>query len=254
MISNSNYNQNIPASGTFIIHIDEDVDEFETINDRKLFIKKTLSTFLSSIILTFTCCLLFNLNDNFKNFALSNFGQYFYVGSFLGFLITSFPILCCCPQLYTKFPYNFIIYCLFILCLSYILSVSTIFISSKILLFSITITTFNTLALTSYAVLTDTDFTNYEHVFIIGIISFCFLLLFNLFFNNQFIEILVATCGAILFNLFIVYDMQMIVGKKHINIKFKKNEYILAAMSLYLDVINLFLYIIQCLSLSEEIN
>lgn len=255
MLSNKNTETNITSSSSFIIHVDEsseELDEFENESDRKLFIKKTLSIFLSSIILTFSSCLLFNLNETCKQFATSHIGQYFYLGAFIGTLITSFPVLCCCPQLYSKFPYNFIIYILFVICLSYSLSISTILISSKILIFSIAITTFNTIALTSYAVLTNTDFTQYEHIYIIAIISFCFCLSFNLFFYNLFLEILISTFAAILFNLFIVYDMQMIVGKKHISIKFKKNEYILAAMCLYLDVINLFLYVIQCLLLTEE--
>jgi FtsH-binding integral membrane protein len=44
----------------------------------------------------------------------------------------------------------------------------------------------------------------------------------------------------------------MILGQKHIKYKYSIDDYILAAMSLYLDVINMFLYIIQFLTLTSS--
>ena len=40
----------------------------------------------------------------------------------------------------------------------------------------------------------------------------------------------------------------MIVGGKHIKYKFDENDYVLAALCLYLDIINIFLYLIQFFS------
>jgi protein lifeguard len=45
---------------------------------------------------------------------------------------------------------------------------------------------------------------------------------------------------------FLIYDTQIILGGKH-KFKISTEEYIFAAMMLYLDIINLFLYILALL-------
>jgi FtsH-binding integral membrane protein len=51
-------------------------------------------------------------------------------------------------------------------------------------------------------------------------------------------------CGALLFSLYIVYDTQLMIGGRH-KVQFSIDDYCYAALNLYLDVINLFLYILQ---------
>jgi len=53
---------------------------------------------------------------------------------------------------------------------------------------------------------------------------------------------LYALFGAIVFSLFIIYDTNRLIRKYDID------DYVLAAIDLYLDVINLFLYLLQLLS------
>ena len=55
-----------------------------------------------------------------------------------------------------------------------------------------------------------------------------------------------------LFSFYIVYDTQLIVGGKHRKIMFHIDDYVLAAVSLYLDVINLFLMILRLLNGERE--
>ena len=57
-----------------------------------------------------------------------------------------------------------------------------------------------------------------------------------------------ACLGVFCYSFFLIHDTQMIVGGKHRRFQFDKDSYILAAISLYLDIINLFLYIIQILN------
>ena len=53
---------------------------------------------------------------------------------------------------------------------------------------------------------------------------------------------LYSLAGAMLFSLFIIYDTWMILNK------FGPDDYIMASIQLYLDIINLFLYILEILS------
>jgi FtsH-binding integral membrane protein len=59
---------------------------------------------------------------------------------------------------------------------------------------------------------------------------------------------LYAGLGCILFSLFIVYDTQLIVGGKHKKYQFSLDDYVFAALNIYLDIINLFIYILQILN------
>ena len=53
-----------------------------------------------------------------------------------------------------------------------------------------------------------------------------------------------GSAGALIFSLYIVYDTQLMMGGKH-KYSLSPEEYVFAALSLYLDIINLFLYILM---------
>lgn len=53
--------------------------------------------------------------------------------------------------------------------------------------------------------------------------------------------------GAVLFGIYLVFDTQMMLGGKH-KYAISPEEYIFAALNLYLDVVNLFLYILAILN------
>jgi FtsH-binding integral membrane protein len=53
------------------------------------------------------------------------------------------------------------------------------------------------------------------------------------------------------FSCYIVYDTQLIVGGFHKKYQFAIDDIVLATLSIYLDIINLFLYILECLNNNE---
>ena len=60
----------------------------------------------------------------------------------------------------------------------------------------------------------------------------------------QTLQLVYAWAGALLFSFFIVYDTQLIVGGKHSH-EFSIDDYAFAAISLYLDIVQLFLYLLR---------
>jgi protein lifeguard len=52
-----------------------------------------------------------------------------------------------------------------------------------------------------------------------------------------------ASLGALLFSCYLVFDTQLMMGGKH-KYSISPEEYIFAALNLYLDIINIFLYIL----------
>merc|ERR1712107_958656 len=67
----------------------------------------------------------------------------------------------------------------------------------------------------------------------------------------NFIRLVFAIIGAIIFSLYIVFDTQMMMGGNH-KYSLDPEEYVFAALNLYLDIINLFLYILQIIGASRD--
>lgn len=102
--------------------------------------------------------------------------------------------------------------------------------------------------LTIYAIQTKYDYTDkggYLISFLLGLIIFS---IFVPFTNYSTLSILYSSLGSLIFSFYIVYDTQLIIGGNHRKLKFRTNDYVVAAMSLYLDLINLFLMILDLLN------
>jgi FtsH-binding integral membrane protein len=101
-----------------------------------------------------------------------------------------------------------------------------------------------TIALTLYAVFTKTDFTACGGVIaVIGGAFFIFSLI-SIFFGSTF-RLVLACIGVIIFGLYLVFDTQYIVGGRHRKHTVSKEDYILGAMILYIDIIQIFMYLLE---------
>ena len=71
---------------------------------------------------------------------------------------------------------------------------------------------------------------------------------FQFFFHSETFELVYAIAGALLFSAFIVFDTHMLMHK------LSPEEYILASINLYLDMINLFIEILRILNSLKKSN
>ena len=60
-----------------------------------------------------------------------------------------------------------------------------------------------------------------------------------------------ASIGAFLFSCYIIFDTQLMMGGKH-KYAIDPEEYIFGALNLYLDIINLFLFILRIIGASRN--
>lgn len=70
--------------------------------------------------------------------------------------------------------------------------------------------------------------------------------LIQIFVHSTALELAISIGGALLFCLFIVFDTQAIMQT------LSPEEYILATINIYLDIINLFLHILRALAISKQ--
>ncbi|NWS19519.1 LFG4 protein, partial [Pachyramphus minor] len=95
------------------------------------------------------------------------------------------------------------------------------------------------LGLTAYTLQSKRDFSKFGAGYVA--ILMIFRKFFFLFFYSETIELVFAAAGALLFCGFIIYDTHLLMHK------LSPEEYILAAINLYLDIINLFLHLLRLL-------
>jgi hypothetical protein len=142
-----------------------------------------------------------------------------------------------------KIPYNYILLITWTFFESFIIATLTSFYNYKIVLSAIGITVGMSIGLTIYACYTKKDFTY------CGGILFCFslILLFFGFFGLIFggwINLLYCTFGVAVFGLYLIYDTQLILRK--FAYKYSIDDYIIAALNLYIDIIEIFVYLLRC--------
>lgn len=74
--------------------------------------------------------------------------------------------------------------------------------------------------------------------------------LVGMFYRGEFFHFILACAGAAVFSMYIIYDLQMIMGDRKLNIS--PEEYIFAALSLYVDIIRIFMELLKILRYLNE--
>lgn len=101
------------------------------------------------------------------------------------------------------------------------------------------------IALTLFAFQTKWDFTVMGGGLFVAVIVLMIVGIIAMFLpKNSVIHLIYAGCGAILFSLYLIYDTQLMMGGKH-KYSISPEEYIFGALNLYMDIINIFLFILQ---------
>lgn len=160
-------------------------------------------------------------------------------------------VMMCCREVAQQFPANYI-------CLSVFTAFEAVTIGflcaqytaqSVLLAFCLTAAIFA--SMTIYAWTTKTDFTGFGPYLFAGLMA---LLLMSITLSVlalcgiqvSWMVSAMSALGVLLFTFYIVFDTQLILGEYggH-QVQFGVDEYVFAALNLYLDIINLFVYLLQ---------
>ncbi|KAJ8681584.1 hypothetical protein QAD02_017376 [Eretmocerus hayati] len=143
-------------------------------------------------------------------------------------------------------PTNLILLACFTIVQAFTLGIVVSFFDASLVLEALFITLTVVIALTAFTFQTKRDFSAMSA----GLFSMlCVLIvggLLQIFIQNPLMELLLGVGGALLFSLFIIYDTQLIMRT------LSAEEYIFATINIYLDIINLFLYILRILAASRK--
>jgi len=212
-----------------------------TVDIRMAFIRKVYAILSVQIMATAIFSSVSFFSANFRNWIQSN--QWMMWTAMIG----SFAFLFLTMWKSKSYPTNLLFLTGFTLFEAYTIALVVSFYEVRIVIQALLLTLGIFVALTLFACQTKYDFTGfgpYLTVFLSGAIVFGFISIFFPF--NSTLNLVYSFGIAILFSFYILYDTQMIMRKYH------ADEEVAAAMSLYLDVLNLFLAILRILNSQND--
>ncbi|XP_017463159.1 PREDICTED: protein lifeguard 1-like [Rhagoletis zephyria] len=162
-------------------------------------------------------------------------------------LVVTIIMLTCCENFRRKTPHNYVALMVFTFAESFMVGVISSMYYYKIVLTAVLITAVICLALTIFAFQTKIDFTVYNGLLFVLLIVLMLFGLIASFWRDGIVHLIYSCLGALLFSAYLVVDTQMIVGGTH-KFQISSEEYVFAALTLYLDVINIFLYVLSIIS------
>lgn len=214
------------------------------------FIRKVYAILSVQLLITAAIIAAFIFVPELNKFAKTNGIAMTFAG--IGSLVILFTLVCC-GGLIRSFPTNFFLLFLFTILNAISLAGACVFYKRDEVMMAVGITAVIFILLTMFAMQTAIDFTTCTAVSFVLIIL---LLIFGIvvaLFPSKTLQMVYSCCGAAIFCFYIVMDTQMIVGGSQRKNVLSPEDYIAGALTLYLDAINLFLFILQILNqLSDD--
>lgn len=231
---------------------DSDLVSLSDINVRHGFVQKVygilafqliLTTIIASLIYHF--CQSWGVSDSFAYWAAVIVDAVFTIGVL---------IFCLCfPEIVRRPPANYGLLLAFTVGESVFVGFISTHYTKESIMIAMAITALIMIGLTIFACQTTYDFTGigpYLFATLMCLSGFLFVVIIAglLGLNGtafQAIMVAFAAAGALVFAMYIVYDTQCILGGKDKKFQFSIDDYCMAAITIYVDIIQLFISILQ---------
>ncbi|XP_028837109.1 protein lifeguard 1 isoform X2 [Denticeps clupeoides] len=225
----------------------EDVSSFSESKIRQAFVRKVYLTLMVQLLATVGIICAFLYWNDLKMWAIYN--SWFTFTMMAGTIVLVL-VLACCGDIRRKVPFNYILLGLFTVVEGFMLGSVTVFYQVDAVFWAVGATAFVSFALSVFAMQTKWDFTAARGVmWVICWTLFSFAILCAIL-RSQYAYIAYASIGTLVFSIYLVMDTQMMLGGKH-RYSISPEEYIFAALNLYLDVVTLFLLLLQLIGLTR---
>ncbi|CAL4184957.1 unnamed protein product, partial [Meganyctiphanes norvegica] len=211
-------------------------------------LKKVYFILFLQLLLTFGMVALFVFVQEIKDFAQENIGLFW---AAFGVSFALIIAMSCCPSVRRKTPHNYICLFLFTLAEGWLIGCAAATYEADEVMYAVGATLAVTLGLTLFAFQTKWDFTMMGGMLYVFLIVLFFFGIIAAIVQNNITNLVYACCGALLFSFYIVYDTQILIGGNH-KLAISPEEYVFAALNIYLDVINLFMYLLQIIGLAKD--
>ncbi|KAK5890645.1 hypothetical protein CesoFtcFv8_014146 [Champsocephalus esox] len=226
-----------------------DMDDFmssqwESTAVRHSFIRKVYLILTAQLAVTFSVVAVFTFVKPVRLFVIRYPGIYW--ASFVVYFMV-YCILVCCKGPRRRFPWNLVLLGVFTLALSYMSGTISSYYETKAVFLAMGITAIVCIAVTIFCFQTKVDFTSCGGLLCIASVVLMIIgIVTGVVLSFQYVpwlHMLYAAIGAVIYTLFLVYNTQLLVGNRELAIN--PEEYIFGALSLYIDIVHIFLFVLQ---------
>uniref|UniRef100_A0A3B4Z5Q4 Protein lifeguard 3-like n=1 Tax=Stegastes partitus TaxID=144197 RepID=A0A3B4Z5Q4_9TELE len=185
----------------------------------------------SQLLVTTAIVAIFTFVQPVRSFVQRN--QAVYWASYAVYFITHLVLVCCKGP--RKFGFNH-------------------YYDTKAVFLALGITAVVCIAVTVFCFQTKVDFTKCQGLFcVLGIVMFVTGIITAIVLSFKYmlwLHMLYAALGAIAFTMFLAYHTQLLIGNRKHSIS--EEEYVFAALSIYVDIVQIFLFLLQIIGASTK--
>ncbi|XP_033207346.1 protein lifeguard 1 isoform X3 [Belonocnema kinseyi] len=222
--------------------------DFTDLSIRRAFIRKVYSILMLQLLVSVAVIALFLFHEGTQKWVARNPAM---VWVALGVTFVLLICMACCGSVRRKAPMNMIFLGIFTCAEAFLLGAISSRYKSEEVLFAVGLTAAVCFGLTIFAFQTKWDFTALNGILFVALILFMLFGIIAMFFPGKTMSLVYGSIGALLFSVYLVYDTQLMMGGKH-KYSISPEEYIFAALNLYLDIVNIFLYILTIIGASRD--
>lgn len=222
--------------------------DFSDASIRRGFIRKVYSILMVQLSVTLGFIAWFVFHEPTKRWVYHNSWLFFLA---LVVVLISMITLACCGEVRRRSPTNFILLAVFTVAEAFLLAVTSAAYEAIEVLMAVGITAAVCLALTLFAFQTKYDFTMCGGFLLVSVVILLIFGIVAIFVQNRIVSLVYASLGALIFSMYLVYDTQLMMGGKH-KYSISPEEYVFAALNLYVDIINIFIYILTIIGASRD--
>ncbi|XP_060949187.1 protein lifeguard 1-like [Limanda limanda] len=220
---------------------------FEDKTIRQAFIRKVFMVLTVQLMVTFSFVAVCTFVDEAKTFVQQN-PMIAYVSYAIFFVLII--VLSCCGEFRRKHPWNLIALSLLTLSLSYMVGMIASFYDTETVIMAVGITAVVCFTVVLFSLQSKYDFTSCYGVLFVCLIVVVLFGILCFFIRHRILHIVYSSLGALLFTCFLAVDTQLLLGNKKMALS--PEEYIFAAVLLYTDIVNIFLYILAIFGHSRQ--
>ncbi|XP_018533645.1 protein lifeguard 1 [Lates calcarifer] len=212
---------------------------FDDITVRRGFVRKVFSILTLQLLFTFSVVCVFTFSTVVKKAVHINLWAY--ISSFIIFAVVAIT-LSYCKSFSRRHPWNIVGLVVVTLSLSYMVGTIASFHNTTAVVITMGVTLAISLAIIAFSAQTRYDFTIFYGILLILAMDLIMFGFFCTFYYSYITDIAYGCLGALLYSLFLMIDCQLMMGM--MSFRLDPEEYINAALMIYLDIVLIFLYLL----------
>lgn len=206
---------------------------------RRGFVRKVFSILTLQLLFTFSVVCLFTFSSVVKEAVQEHLWAY--LSSFFIFAIVAIA-LTCCQSFSRRHPWNIVGLVVITLSLSYMVGTVASFHDTNAVVITMASTLVISFAIIAFSMQTRIDFTICYGIGLILVVDLLMFGFFSIFYYSYMADVAYGCLGALLYSLFLMIDTQMLMGT--FSYRLNPEEYVNAALMIYLDIVLIFLYLL----------